>query len=425
MALVGTHRLPQVPQPPLKGAPKMGVPAPLPMTAPAVLAQAPPPAAAQLVIPPMMPPLPPTPPPRLAIPPVMPPLPAIPPANPWSAARNPSANMVQQQYLDVRLAELGASCTADKVAALQVLEQYLLDRLDPNKKHKKIAAKELLRIYGQIERNLQSSELTINFHAHIWFANENPYDTYTQMYERAMQGDQMVLSSTGMNDATARAEVDNQITFPDHWQGVQTTAVRGLQPGRQGVDRIMKQMDTGALVPKPVTQAEKAYNASNRHFNPHTKQIFLGLNYGRRPHGSAMNFGRSFLVFKSGLKPRCVYYACDTFLQREQGTHAGGIQVAYDNLAAILGKNSPGAMLLRDAIFKSCYEGKLLPDPEDTGYCKFVLLEAHHFGELNFRDHAEKLVISPRGADPAMWPTIVENARKFAKKHGLALYQTN
>jgi len=404
---MGTHRLPRTPQSPLTGVSKVGVPGAQPFIVGAPLAYVP------LHAPPIT-----------VAPPIMPPLPATPPANPWLAKMTPSAHIVQKQYVDLRMEELQVSRIPGRQTALATLEQYLLDRLDPTKKRKNIPPKELLRIYHEIERNLQSAELTINFHSDVWFTNENPYDTYTQMYERAMEGNRMVLRDAGLNSAEARALADNQITFPSDWQDTQTTTGRGLSPGRQRAGRLMRQMDTGDLVPR--APGEKAFYASNRHFNPKTKQIFLGLNYGRRPHGSARNFGWSYFVLRNKLKPRCIFYAGDTFMQLHQGTHAGNLQVPYGNLGALFGQSQGGDFMLRDAIFKSCYEGKALPDPDDQGWCKFYLVEAHHFGELNFRDHVKYLVISPTGlSDLSLWPTIVDNARKFAQKHDFKLFQTS
>jgi hypothetical protein len=416
MSFLGGHRLPKLPDTPLQGAQKMGV-APQPLTAPAALIYVPAQVPPLRVTPPVMPPLP-------AVPQrVMPPLPAIPPA-PWAASRNPSANMVQQQYVGLRLEEMEVNRQPGRKAALDMLEQMLLDKLDPNKKQK-IPFKQLMRVYNEIERNLQSAELTINFKADVWFTAENPFDSYTQMYERAMEGNKMVLRSTAMNDATARAEVDNQITFPDNWQNAQSGPARGLSPGRQGADRIMRQMDTGQLAPVGAPK-DRAFHAGNSHFNPQTKQIFLALNYGRRPHGSAMNFGKSYLVFNDSLKKNCLYYGGDTFMHRGQESHAGTIQYAYDNLGAILGSIHGGAMMLRSEIFKACYEGQILADPFDTSLCKFYLLEAHHFGELKFAEHAEYLVISPDGVtDKSLWPQIVENARKFCARLRIKLYQTS
>ena len=190
----------------------------------------------------------------------------------------------------------------------------------------------------------------------------------------------------------------------------------------------MGQMDTGRLGRAAVVQADNAgtaYYATNSRFNPHTKQIFLGLNYGRRPHGSARNFGWSYFVLRNRLKPRCLFYAGDTFMQLHQGTHAGTLQVPFDNLGALFGMKQGGDFMLRHSMFESCYEGKTLQDPDHQGDCKFYLIEAHHFGDLKFNEHVKYMVISPKGLqDLSEWPTIVEHARKFTHRHGIRLYQT-
>jgi hypothetical protein len=348
----------------------------------------------------------------------LPPLPKSPAATPWVPKTSPSAHLIQQQYVEVRLKELEAHSKPGKQAALDVLEAFLIAKLPPNTKHKEIPPKQLLRVYQEIERNLQSADLTINFKCEKWFTEENPYDAYTQMYERAVEGNKMVLRSTEMDDADTRANVDNKITFPKNWTEIQTPVQRGLSPGRQGADRIMKQMDTGPLH----YAGGMDFYATNPHFNPHTKQVFLGLNYGRRPHGSAPNFGFSYFVLKSELKPKCLYYAQDTYLQLDKGADADALQVPYDNLGALLLAN--GDDHLREAIFASCYEGLMLEDEIKT-LCKYYLLEAHHFGELKFNKHVDYMVISPTGiSNPNLWPTIVANARKFADKHHIMLFQT-
>lgn len=428
--MIGTQRLPQAPQPPARPQYGPGNMPPLPprpltgvpkVAAPAPVALAHPPASvpAVLVTPPVLPPLPPT----------------APPAPSWMAARNPTAKIVQDQYVDLRLDELQANRNPQKLAALQTIEAYLLKKMDPGKKHKKIPRKELERIFDQVERNLQSADLTINFELHTWFKTENPYDTYTQMYQRNIVDGEVLLRGNSQNDPDRRASADNQVTFPEDWQGAKTPLQRGLSPGRQGADRIMAQMDTGPMVRQPVPG--KVFKASNPHFNAHTKQIFLGLNYGRRPHGSAQNFGDSYFVVKPELKPRCLYYAMDTFQQLDKDTHAGHLQIPYADLGTILAPMHDNAALFvfHDAVMQSCYEGKIIGDEspnkwfdKDHNY----LLEAHHFGAFRFREHVEYMVISPKaytdpksGYDPDLWPVMLANARKFADKHGFRLFQTN
>jgi hypothetical protein len=404
---------------PLIGARKLGMSAPQPLAAPAALMTAPK-----------------APPPMRVVPPMLPSLASAPYHQPWGGARGPTAALVQQQYVDTRVDEIARNAKPGKKAALAALEQLLLSKLDPGKRHRSIPRKELLRVYDEIERNLQSAELTINLNCVTWFETENTYDTYSQMYERSAQGDTTLLKGDAMNDVQLRAAVDNRLGFPNDWQGGPAPAPHrgakgapGLSPGRQSPARIMAQMDTGTLVPV----VKGTFRPGNAHFNPRTKQIFLGLNYGRRPSGSAPNFGRSHLLVKDGIKTRCLYFGGDTFMHKVGKGHAGSHQVSYDNLGAILGHtyDEVGDVLsmMREDVYRSCFEGQLLPDSDtlDTVYCKYYLLEAHHYGALNFREHVKALVISPRdlNGDLTKWPTIVENARKFTARHGIHLYQTN
>src|SRR5690349_987352 len=117
----GPGNMPPLPQRPLTGASKMGVAPPHPV-ARAALLTAPPIVRCCFVPPPVMPPLPMTP----------------PPANAWSAARNPSAHIVQRQYVNLRLEELEANRKPGKAAAMAELEKYLMDRMDPGKKQRQI-----------------------------------------------------------------------------------------------------------------------------------------------------------------------------------------------------------------------------------------------------------------------------------------------
>jgi hypothetical protein len=113
----------------------------------------------------------------MVTPPALPP--TVPPVPSWMAARNPSAHIVQQQYVDLRLEELGAGGKPGMKDALEVLD-FLLASQPQFSKCKKIPTKELKRVYEQMERNLQSADLTINFEANGWFSDENLFDTYTR-----------------------------------------------------------------------------------------------------------------------------------------------------------------------------------------------------------------------------------------------------
>lgn len=409
-----------------------------------------------------MPPLPPVPGPpkaKAAVrvpPPQMPPLPALPdpkvpmggmpklPNTPgqWVSARSPSAAAVQKQYVDTRLRELGAIGGHSIAPALFVIEQMLLEKIPVPKRPRMIPSQELHRVYRAIEDNLQSAELTVNFKADTWFTNPNPYDTYTQMYQRAVQHNGMILQDTAQNQADTRAGVDNNVTFPRNWKhgSAPTVATRAqsLNPRAQrDVREIQSRMDTGKLNDvrqKPTDLA--SWTAGNKQFNPDTKQVFLALNYGRRPHGSATNYGWSYFVGKNDLKQRCLYYSRDTF---HTGTllnpanvavpllnpnvDAATLQVAYSNLGTIIGHEGRH---IRHDIFASCYEGQTLKDITVSGAHADYLLEAHHFGEMKFSEHVDHMVISPRGiTDPSVWKQIVANATLFTKRNGIRLFQTD
>ncbi|QDT14529.1 hypothetical protein CA12_06040 [Alienimonas californiensis] len=350
----------------------------------------------------------------------MPALPKTPPKTPWVASRNPSAHIVQQQYVETRSDEIEANRLPGRAVALAVLEAEILRNMPERKRPSSVPFKELWRVYREIERNLQTAELTVNFKCETWFTNPNPYDTYTQMYQRAIEGGRMVLRNTDQNDADLRGFADNMVTFPKSWTG-DTPPQRGLKPGRQSPARIRKQMDTGDLIPIHSGDELPAFLAGNPHFNPHTKQAFLALNYGRRPHGSAINYGHSYFVVKNELKPTCFYYAQDTFMRAGKGVDAGAIQVPYNNLGALL--EAGGSPFLRESIFKSCYCGERLKDAVSTE-CKYYLIEAHRFGELTFGEHVEHMAISRINlTDQTLWPQIVANAKEFTRRNDIKLYQ--
>ncbi len=341
----------------------------------------------------------------------------------------PSAPVVQKAYVETRFDELYADRLAGRKVGLDVVEKMLRAKLAPKRQHETIPFKELWRVYKSIERNLQAAELTVNFKCETWFSQPNPYDDYTQMYQRAVESGRMVLRNTDQNDADLRAFADNMVTFPKSWQnGASAQSQRGqapsLKPGRQSPERIQKQMDTGDLTPIHKGDALPAFLAGNPHFNPHTKQVFLALNYGRRRHGSAFNYGYSYFVAKSKLKPQCFYYAQDTFMRASKGVDAGAVQVLYDNLGALL--DAGGNSFLQQDLFTSCYEGQILDDlpPEDSKLCKYYLIEAHRFGPLSFSKHVDHMVISKTGlSDINLWPTIVANASAFAQRNGIQLFE--
>lgn len=66
-------------------------------------------------------------------------------------------------------------------------------------------------------------------------------------------------------------------------------------------------MGSGNLVAPAVDARNEELEASNPYFNPWSKQIFAALNYGRRPHGATVTYGRSYLVLNLKFKTNAIY----------------------------------------------------------------------------------------------------------------------
>jgi hypothetical protein len=330
----------------------------------------------------------------------------------WKKVDGPSAGLVQQHYVQARLDSLHRRNTD--------LEAQISDRIRSHPKFKgmKLGGDKWLAVYKRITEKLQSADLTINFSASSWFANENTYESYTQLYERSGRnasdgtGAAQLLGNV-QNPAVYRANVDDKITFHNLVSAGKSSApVRGLMPGRQGTDRIREQMEfrakpterTVAVDPKDPSQDKKYADSTNKHFNPKTKQVFAALNYGRRYRGSNIDYGTSHMVLSPKFKVNALYYGGDTFYHAD----ASG-QTAYHVLGALIAHVKSN---LLDAIVESCYFGATLPDNKDPG----LMVEGHLFNELTFKGNIVEIALDAPAGSP-----LHQNAKKFAAKHGAKL----
>lgn len=323
--------------------------------------------------------------------------------NLWKPALGPSAGLVQQHFVSARLDQL---YRRDKE-----LENKLGGILSshPLLVSQKLKGDKWLEVYEKITLSLQKADLTINFDADKWFAQENKYDSYTQMYERAVAADGKVfLQDDALNPADMRANVDDKVTFPAMAPGNGTPMPqRGLMPGRQGQQRIENQMKFGAFTKKTEVKSDgttkKGIVSNNAHFNPKTKQVFAALNYGRRPRGSCTGYGYSHMVLNPKFKLNALYFGGDTFFIQAHGAKA---QAAYHTLGAVLACSFPD--LVTDVI-KSCYQGATLSDTS----APTLLLEGHLFAPLTFKGNISTIYLSARPGS-----VVATNAKRFATKHG-------
>lgn len=144
--------------------------------------------------------------------------------------------------------------------------------------------------------------------------------------------------------------VNDAVTFPAAWAAQAAPVQRGLRPGQQSGARIQNQMAFGqqTAVTKKVPNIPMfgegdvdqlvGVESANPYFNPKRKQIFAALNYGRRPHGSSLQYGNCHLVLNPGLKVNAPYCGADTFFLNQQDTSA---QMPYQMLAGFWRTPSP------------------------------------------------------------------------------------
>ena len=331
------------------------------------------------------------------------------------------ARVVQHHYVRAELHDIntrkGGGLIQETVAALQKTPQG--QRCTPA---------QLMDGFNHMTKRLQTAELTINFKAPSWFMTENTYASYTQMYERAVRAvnvpgspafRQMRLKDDALNPAPTRASADDKVTFrKDMMSGGNFKAAFG------GLGRVMS---PGALKAPTVDAQDGEYEASNPYFNPKSKQVFAALNYGRRPHGSTVTYGRSYMVLNPKFKTNAIYFGGDTFTVTVGMNVAADDQISYDLLGAIYVKAQPG---MKADLYKSCIHDGRLPDAKPA-YEITLLLEAHLFEPVTFGGNIETIYLS--GSDKlngkaltgTEWQTIQTNARKFAAKHGAKVIFTD
>lgn len=356
----------------------------------------------------------------------------------WQKGFAGSTRGVQNAFVANRLREINSSRNhrdlMEKTCAQLKLDVPTLRRANND---------QLLAAFIHMTVRLQEAPLTINFKAPNWFSSENPYDDYTQMYERAVKNGKMMLTNDDpLNPARTRAGIDDHVTFPTSWVEVSNLAgkpvykvnapempARGLSPDA-AKSRLLSRMSPGELkaefTPIPNSlQKNMHFEASNTSFDPMSKQLFTALNYGRRMHGSSTRYGHSHMVLSDRFKQRALYFAGDTFGSVMGQMNNSAHQLSYVLLGCVYLK---ATAVLRGDLEKSCLNDQVLPDTSEEN----LLLEAHLFEPLKFTGGISTICISAKDGvkdskgkeEPltgVQLQVIRENAHKFASKHGVRL----
>lgn len=339
----------------------------------------------------------------------------------WTAVREPSTRAVQHAYVNARAHEINRGLGKDyraQTIALFRSDPLLAARIKGYSGAKKDAF--CADAYDRFTKILQSRDLTINFEAVKWFSSENNYTSYTQMYERAIGKDGVMLLKDDVakgNLAEIRAAADDRITLPRQWAAAASPSQRGVAPNMVTGHQVYSRMMAGSKFKGPtgnpdignLTKVQDApgvttgYHSPNVQFNPRTKQVFAALNYGRRSSGSSIYYGKSFITLHPKFKTDAIYFSGDTFHIKDTSA-----QVSYQTLGAIFLKSSPD---MRKLLIDSCFDGVRLPDTAEAT----ELLEAHIFQPLNFKGGLLALHLE------ASAPEVVENAKKFCRNWDIPL----
>lgn len=333
---------------------------------------------------------------------------------------SPSSKSIQKEYVEKRQRALYANDPAKTEAVKKKVEAAMASNGVKG---------DWMDAYRKIHRALQASHLTINFEAGSWFSTENRYGTYTQMYERAVGADKVMVLKDGdaKNPAVPRAMADDLVTIPDEWahahpfsqrrrlykaMNVSGASLSEVVASKKGVTA-----GNAALAVNLKGDKESGYSTRNKSFKPKARQVFAALNYGVRPHGSCTLYGSSYMVLNPALKENAMYYPADTFFIATRGTSTQG---AFNTIGALMQHMTPSLM---KQIWSSCYNMQTLADTDNGDY----LIEAHIFKKLKISEDVQTVVLSRqrKGSEPAwsnaQWNNIVANATTWCQRNSVRL----
>jgi hypothetical protein len=198
---------------------------------------------------------------------------------------------------------------------------------------------------------------------------------------------------------------------------------------RRVLDKMAVQHTAGIQNPNDPDAKPTDFVVMNAQFDPKTKQVFAGVNYGRRPHGSTTRYGWSYFTLAEHFKRSAMYYAGDTFFNLTGKVRSGADdQLSYQWMGLLLARSSsPVLMGLTDDLIRSAVQGQRLPDTNARN-AEQLIIEAHLFQAVPFKSSFVEMCVSAKdvadrsdSAQTREFETVRINARKFAEKHGCRL----
>lgn len=145
---------------------------------------------------------------------------------------------IQQEYADKRRRTLHKNDDEKTAAVREVVDALRMKHNRPSHRES-----DWLKTYKEISDSLRAADLTINIEAASWLKQQNVYQSYAQMYQRAVgSGGEMILKDYKFQKADDRARVDDQVTLPEQWGSAHPFSQR---------KRLWKAMSaTGSSTPK-------------------------------------------------------------------------------------------------------------------------------------------------------------------------------
>ncbi|MGP1664386.1 MAG: hypothetical protein ACTS5I_00420 [Rhodanobacter sp.] len=269
------------------------------------------------------------------------------------------------------------------------------------------------------------TSLTINFKALSWFDAGAGFDEYITMWDRSPTDALLTANEDPKNPAYVRAKADRHAMYGQFADGKSQVGAAGL------VLPHVKKMGGVAAAPTMHYSANHPHPAGGVAHS----QVFAALNYGRRPHGSNTEYGKSVFELDDSFKKDAIYFAMDTFTPVSTGSgfkakadRAKLYQVSFNTFggAILLATRSqylgsPNATNLANSkalvadLLTSARTGNPRPDNAEN----HLLIEAHVFRRVLMIPAQVKSARISREECGTNLKAIQNNVAQFSRRTGI------
>jgi hypothetical protein len=266
-------------------------------------------------------------------------------------------------------------------------------------------------IISRLTKALQDAEVTINFKAHEFFANENTSESYAGMFER-----HHIVAGIGPHTRrvdVAKATQSGGVLERVRWEEQKFILPVAPRRGDMFANCVTRFGRTEGMHTYQDNGVE--YVSNNSHFVGATRPRYAALNYTGDSNGAcaahATTYGWSVFVWKHDVKRRATFCPTDSFLtQVTPDTFC-----TYDTMEVMLA-------WIEDAVLKDLYDMVCLNKTvAPRNYGKYI--ECHIYDPLVFHgmlahirvSHMDLVMAAMTGKSRS---DIEQNIRKFCERNG-------